>query len=117
MKADFPAADELEEVIVRQANEWKTLPFTKATKTTTSFWSKAVQKIKSKVANESIPTISQETTESVAINDKTNPHSSTETPPSTTNTAAPTPDQEKVKQKISTKNDLLVGLYWIRDLW
>ena len=96
MKADFPAADELEEVIVRQANEWKTLSFTKATKMT-SFWSKAVQKIKSKVANESIPTISQETTESVTINDKTNPHSATETPPSTTNTAAPTPDQEEVK--------------------
>ena len=34
MKVDFPAADELEEVIVRQANEWKTLSFTKATKMT-----------------------------------------------------------------------------------
>ena len=36
------------------------------------------------------PTISQETTESVTINDKTNPQTSTETPPSTTNTTAPT---------------------------
>ena len=29
MKADFPAANELEEVVRRQANEWKTLSFTK----------------------------------------------------------------------------------------
>ena len=56
----------------------------------TDFWSKAIQKIKSKVANGSLPTISQETTESVTINDKTNPQTSTETPPSTTNTTAPT---------------------------
>ena len=49
------------------------------------FWSKAVQKIKSKVTYESLSTISQETTESVTINDKTNPQPSTETPPSTTN--------------------------------
>ena len=51
----------------------------------TDFWSKAVQKIKSKVTYESLSTISQETTESVTINDKTNPQPSTETPPSTTN--------------------------------
>ena len=56
----------------------------------TDFWSKAIQKIKSKVAKGSLPTISQETTESVTINDKTNPQTSTETPPSTTNTTAPT---------------------------
>ena len=53
----------------------------------TDFWSKALQKKKSKVAKDSFPIISQETTESMAINDKTNPQSSTETSPSTTNTA------------------------------
>ena len=58
-----------------------------------------VQKIKSKVANDWLPTICQETTESVTINDKTKPQTSTETPPSSTNIAAPTPPQEKVKQK------------------
>ena len=81
----------------------------------TDFWSKTVQKIKSNVTNESLPTVSQETTESVTINDRTNPQPSTETPP-TTNTAAPTHAQEKVKQKISTENDILVGLYRKRDL-
>ena len=54
-------------------------------------WSKTLQKIKSKVANESLPTISQETTESVTINDKTNRNTY-----STNNTAAPTPAQEEV---------------------
>ena len=29
MRADFPAADELGDVVRRQANEWKTLSFTK----------------------------------------------------------------------------------------
>ena len=29
MMADFPAADELEEEVRRQANEWKNLLFTK----------------------------------------------------------------------------------------
>ena len=81
----------------------------------TDFWSKTVQKIKSNVTNESLPTVSQETTESVTINDRTNPQPSTETPP-TTNMAAPTRAQEKVKQKISTENDILVGLYRKRDL-
>ena len=80
------------------------------------FWSKAVQKIKSKVVNESLPTRSQEITESVTINDKTNPKPSTETPPSATNTVAPTPAQEKVKQKSNTKNDILTDLYQKRDL-
>ena len=47
MKADFHAVDELEEVVRRQANEWKTLQFTQKSKMT-NFWSKAVQKIKSK---------------------------------------------------------------------
>ena len=71
MRAGFPTANELEEVARRQAKEWKTLSFTKKSKIT-DFWSKAVQKIKSKVANESLPTMYQETTESVTINDKTN---------------------------------------------
>ena len=71
MRAGFPTANELEEVARRQAKEWKTLSFTKKSKIT-DFWSKAVQKIKSKVANESLPTIYQETTESVTTNDKTN---------------------------------------------
>ena len=62
MKADFPAVDKLEEAVRRKANERKTLSFTKKSKLT-DFWSKAVQKIKSKVVNESPPTISQETTE------------------------------------------------------
>ena len=110
MRADFPAAAELEEVVRIQANEWKTLSFTKKSKMT-DFCSKAIEKIKSKVANESLPTISHETTESVNINDKTNPQPSTEAPPSTTKTAAPTPHQEEVKQKINAKNDILVGLY------
>ena len=39
MKANFPEADELEEVVKRQAKEWKTLPFTKISKMT-DFWSK-----------------------------------------------------------------------------
>ena len=43
----------------------------------TDFWSEAVQKKISKV-------VSQETTEIVTINDKTNPQPSTETPPYTT---------------------------------
>ena len=60
----------------------------------TDFWSKPAQKIKPKVTNESLPTISQETTERVTINDKTNPQPATETFPSTTNTAATTPAQE-----------------------
>ena len=72
--------------------------------------------LRSKVENESLPTISQETSESVTINDKTNPQPSTETPPSTTNTVAPTPAQEEVKQKINNENDVLVALYRKRDL-
>ena len=88
MEADFPVANELEEEVRRQANEWKTLSFTKKSKMN-DFWSKAVQK--NSLTNESLPTISQETTERVSINDKTNPQPSTETPPSTNNTAAPTP--------------------------
>ena len=72
---------------------------------------------KIKVANESLPTISQKTIEIVTINDKTNPQPSTETPPLTTSTAAPTPAQEEVKQKINTGKDILVDLYRKRDLW
>ena len=81
----------------------------------TDFWSKAVQK-KNQVINESLLPISHETTESVTINDKTNPQPSTKTPPSTTNTVAPIPAQEEVKQKINTQNDKLVDLYRKRDL-
>ena len=83
----------------------------------TDFLSKALQKIKSKVTMELIPTISQATTESVAMNDKTNPYLSTETPPSTTNTAAPTPAQKEVKQKIKIKDDILEGQYQKGDPW
>ena len=68
------------------------------------------------MTNESLSTKSQETTESVTINDKTKPHPSTEAPPSTTNTAAPTPPQEEVKQKINIENDILMGLCRKRDL-
>ena len=46
MKVDFPATDELEEEVRRQANEWKTLSFTKKCKVT-EFWLKAIQKKKS----------------------------------------------------------------------
>ena len=66
------------------------------------------------MAKQSLPTISQETTESVTINDKINPQPSTETP-SLTNTATPTPAQKEVKQKIITENEILVGVYK-RDL-
>ena len=78
----------------------------------TDFWSKAVQKKKSKVVNESLPTISQETNERVTINYKSNSQPLTETPVSTTNTAAA---QEEVKRKINTENDILVGLFRKRD--
>ena len=50
MKAEFPAANELEEEVKRQGNEWKTLSFTKKSKMT-DFLSKVVQKKKSKVTN------------------------------------------------------------------
>ena len=76
MKADFPVADEPKEEVRRQANKWKTLSFTKKYKMT-DFWSKALQKKESKVEKDSFPIISQETTESMAINDKTNPQPST----------------------------------------
>ena len=115
MKADFIAADELEKVVRRQVNEWKTLSFTKKSKMI-EFWSKTVQTIKSKVANEKIK--NQETTESVTINYKTNPQPSTKTP-SSTNIAAPTPAQEEVKQKsdiLVSENDILVGFYRKQDL-
>ena len=80
------------------------------------FWSKTVQTIKSKVANEKIK--NQETTESVTINYKTNPQPSTKTP-STTNIAAPTPAQEEGKQKsdiLVSENDILVGFHRKQDL-
>ena len=68
------------------------------------------------MTNESFSTISQVTTESVTINEKTNLQSSTKTLPSTTDTAAPTPAQEEVKQNINTENDMQVGLFQKRDL-
>ena len=52
----------------------------------------------------------------MTINEKTNLQPSTKTPPSTTNTAAPTPAQEEVKQNINTENDMQVGLFQKRDL-
>ena len=81
----------------------------------TEFWSAAIQKKNSKVTNETHPTTSQETTESVSIYDKNNHQLSTETP-STTNTAALTSAQEEVKQNINTENDILVDLYRKREL-
>ena len=68
------------------------------------------------MTNESLPTISQETTESVTTNDKTNPQPSTETPLSTNNTATRTPAQDEVKQKINTESNILAGSYRKRDL-
>ena len=47
MKADFPAADELEEEMKSQANVWETLSFTKKSKMT-DFLSKTVQRKKIK---------------------------------------------------------------------
>ena len=63
------------------------------------------------MANESPRTVSQETTESVTTNDKTNPRPSTGTFSSAINTAALTTAQGEVKQKINTKNNILMGLY------
>lgn len=50
MKADFPADDELEGEVKRQANKWETSSFTKKSKMI-DFGSKAVQNKKSKVTN------------------------------------------------------------------
>ena len=61
--------------------------------------------------NESLLTVSQETTESVTINDRTNPQTFTVTFSSAINTAALTTAQGEVKQKINTKNNILMGLY------
>ena len=61
------------------------------------FWSKAVMMKKSEVKKESLPTITQETTQKCDYKLRNQPQSSTETPPFTTNTAAPTPVQEEVK--------------------
>ena len=63
------------------------------------------------MANESLLTVSQETTESVTINDRTNPRTLTVTFSSAINTAALTTAQGEVKQKINTKNNILMGLY------
>ena len=82
----------------------------------TDFWSTAIQKKKSKVANEPHLTTSQETTESVTKYDKINQQLTTETP-STTNTPPITSAQGQVKQNINNENDILVGLHWKRELW
>ena len=63
------------------------------------------------MANESPRTVSQETTESVTTNDKTNPRPSTGTFSSAINTAALTTAQGEVKQNINTKSNILMGLY------
>ena len=62
----------------------------------TDFKSKSVQMKKPKVANELLPTISQETIEYMTINNKANPQSLTEIPPSIANTEAPTLAQELI---------------------
>ena len=99
MKADFFAANELEEVVRRQANEWKTLSFTKKSKMT-NFWSKAVQKLYQKWQTcHPLLHVKKQLKEQ-----KTNTQNLEKTPLSTTNNAAPTHSQEEVKQKISTKN-------------
>ena len=59
--------------------------------------------------NESLLTVSQETTESVTINDKTISQPSTETPLSTANTAAPISTHEEVKQKNQHRKKIY---YW-----
>ena len=94
MKADFPADDELEGEVKRQANKWETLSFTKKSKMID-----LGQKL-SRTKNQKWQT-------SVTINDKNNPQLATETPASTTNTA-PAPAQEEVKQKVSIEDDILV---------
>ena len=63
------------------------------------------------MANESPRTVSQETTESVTTNDKTNPRPSTGTFSSAINTAALTTAQGEVKQNINTNSNILMGLY------
>ena len=77
----------------------------------TDFWSKTVQKKKSKVTNELLPTKSKDITESVTINDQRSlkPRQKYLLVPPTT--AAPTPAQEEFKQKINIENDILMGLY------
>ena len=66
-----------------------------------------MQRVKSKVENESLPTLTQEKTESVTINDLNNPQPSTETTLFTTNPAVHTPAQDKPKQNINTESDIL----------
>ena len=114
MKADFPAANELEERVRRQAIKWKAWSFIKISKMA-DFWSKTVQQQKQRVTNESLQTIIQLITELGTINHKFNPQASTRTPPSTINAAVPTPAQEEV-QEINTKSYILVDLYWKREL-
>ena len=82
----------------------------------TNFWSKAALKKKSKVTNESLSTISQEDSESVTINDKTNPQPSTEylfPPPKL---QFPPLLKRKFNKKKNTKSDMLVDLCEKRDL-
>ena len=69
-----------------------------------------------KEENQKWKNITQETIEYLTINDKANPQPLTETPLSTTSAAAPTTVQEKVKQKISTKNYIQVILFQKGDL-
>ena len=94
MKADFPADDELEGEVKRQANKWETLSFTKKSK---------MIDLGQKLSR----TKSQKWQTSVTINDKNNPQLATEIPASTTNTA-PAPAQEEVKQKVNIEDDILV---------
>lgn len=76
----------------------------------TDFWSEAVQKIKSKVANESPPTISQEATESVTVNDKTNLNPRQKHLLLSPILQLATLLQRKLNPKSTPKT--IVGLYW-----
>ena len=115
MKKDYPSSDELRKEVDRKANEWKELSITKKSKMT-DFWSGVRKKIKLP------PTASQESTESslepterATLNDT---QSLTETTPSEASipSEAATPAQEEVKRKINIENDILVGLYCMRDI-
>ena len=114
MEKDCPSSDELRKEVDPKANEWKELSITKKSKMT-DFWSGVRKKIKLP------PTASQESTESslepterATLNDT---QSLTETTPSEASipSEAATPAQEEVKRKINIENDILVGLYCMRD--
>ena len=117
---DYPLSDELRKEVDRKANECKKLSITKKSKMT-DFWS-GVQKKSTNVTIKLPPTASQESTESsleptesVTLNDT---QSSTETSPSGASipSEASTTAQEEVKRRINIENDILVRLYYKRDV-